>query len=442
MMAQQVAAFKFNPFSLKQKKLLTWWMKKSPYYNFDMVIADGSVRSGKTVAMIDSFTNWSLHTFQNQSFIIAGKSMGALKRNVLRPMFQILSAKGIKYRYHRSEHYIEIGSNIYYCFGANNEASQDVLQGLTAAGALADEAALFPESFVEQMIARCSVEGSKVWMNCNPQGPHHYIKQDYINKARDKQILHLHFTLDDNLSLSPKIKERYKRLFSGLWFKRMILGLWVLAEGVIYDMFSEEKHVIDCPKKFPYYFATFDYGTSNPTTFGLYGYDPSTADGNLPPVVYLLKEYWYDGKKTNKQKTDAEYGDDFDNFIGDTKITCVYGDPSAASFIAELKKRRKWAVKEAINDVLDGIRFKAAMLSNNRFFIDRSCNHTILEYGAYIWDAKAQQRGEDKPLKQNDHTKDRDRYALYSHFSKYQRPAKDQLSGVKQPKSEASSMRW
>lgn len=407
------AAFKFKPFSLKQKKLLTWWTAKSPYQDYDMIIADGSIRSGKTVAMIDSFLMWSLSSFENQVFILAGKSMGALKRNVLRPMFQILAAKRIAYRYNRSEHYIEIGTNTYYCFGANNEASQDVLQGLTAAGALGDEAALFPQGFVEQMIGRCSVEGSKVWLNCNPEGPYHYLKVDYIDKAREKRILHLHFDLDDNLTLSLKIKDRYKRMFSGLWFKRYILGLWVLAEGVIYDMFDEKLHTGDYQNMtFDKYYVAVDYGTANPCTFGLYGVKDDKA--------YLLREYWYDSKAAGRQKTDTEYGEDFEEFLGDTKATTTYVDPSASSFIAELRSRG-YKVVTANNDVLPGIRLMAAMISNLKFFVDRSCKHTIKEFSTYIWNAKAQQeRGEDEPLKQNDHTCDRNRYFLYSFFRRFQ----------------------
>ena len=246
MMKQQNSAsvFEWKPFSRKQKKLLTWWMPQSPYRDYDIVISDGAIRSGKTVAGIDGFITWSLHKFKDQSFIIAGKSIGALKRNVLRPLFQMLNAKGIPYQYNRSENFIVIGNNTYYCFGANNEASQDVLQGLTAAGAYADEVALFPRSFVEQMIGRCSVEGSKIWMNCNPEGPYHFIKTDYIDKAEEKKILRLHFTLDDNLTLSDEIKERYRRMFSGVFYQRNILGLWVMAEGVVYDMFDREKHVV------------------------------------------------------------------------------------------------------------------------------------------------------------------------------------------------------
>src|SRR5690554_5942808 len=205
-MRQNTAAFKFQPFSQKQLKTLTWWLPESPMHNRDIIITDGAVRSGKTIATIDGFITWSQYTFDNQNFILAGKSMGALKRNVIRPMLQVLNAKGFKYNYNRSENYIEIGTNTYFCFGANNEASQDVLQGLTAAGGLGDEVALFPESFVEQMVARCSVEESRLWWNCNPEGPRHYIKKDYIDRAAEKNILRLHFTLDDNPTLSPKIK--------------------------------------------------------------------------------------------------------------------------------------------------------------------------------------------------------------------------------------------
>lgn len=415
---RQAAVFQFKPFSKKQKKLLTWWLPESPYHDYDMVIADGSIRSGKTIAAIDGFVTWSLATFEHEAFILAGKSMGALKRNVLRPMFKILAAKGIHYRYNRSENYVEIGTNTYYCFGANNEASQDVLQGLTAAGALADEVALFPESFVEQMIARCSVDGAKVWMNCNPESPYHFIKTEHIDKAKEKRILHLHFTLDDNLTLSQKVKDRYKRLFTGLWYKRMILGLWVAAEGVIYDMWDDAfgtGHVVAAPKNHPRFIVGIDYGTSSsPCTFGLYGFGQAGTD-----KVFLVKEYWHDPKAAGRKKTDGQYADDFKTWLGDIWPEVVYVDPSAASFIAELRQRG-YNVKEANNDVLNGIRFVSGMLAKKRFLVDKSCKNTINEYPIYVWDPKAQQKGEDKPLKQDDHAPDRDRYALYSHFGRPQ----------------------
>lgn len=267
---KKTKAFEFKPFSQKQKKLLYWWEKGSPYKDYDIVIADGAIRSGKTIAMICSFLRWSMKNFQGESFILAGKSIGALKRNVLKPMFQILEAWGIKYEYNRSEHFIVIGTNTYYCFGANNEASQDVLQGLTAAGAMADEVALFPQSFVDQMIGRCSVDSAKIFMNCNPRGPYHYVKVELIDKAREKKIYYLHFTMDDNLSLPEKVKERFRRMFSGVFFKRYILGLWVMAEGIIYDMFDEDKHKVPTIERaYTEYYLSCDYGTQNPTVFGL-----------------------------------------------------------------------------------------------------------------------------------------------------------------------------
>ncbi|MBA4535443.1 PBSX family phage terminase large subunit [Brevibacillus halotolerans] len=403
------ARFQFQPFSRKQKKLLTWWTNKSPYRDYDIVIADGSIRSGKTIAMIDSFLMWSLSTFQNQTFIIAGKSMGALKRNVLEPMFQILNAKGIAYFYHRSDHYITIGSNIYYCFGANNEASQDVLQGLTAAGAYADEVALFPQSFIDQMVGRCSIEDSKVFLNCNPAGPYHWFKTEYIDKAKEKRTLRLHFTMDDNLSLSAKIKERFKRMFSGVFFKRYILGLWVLAEGLVYDMFDEKLHVIKTlPDTFDRIFAGGDYGINNPTAFLLIG--QSGKD------FYVIREYYYDSRKQGKQKTVSKYAEDFQSFIGNDHPEILFLDPSAAALILELKEKGIKYVRGADNTVIDGIQLVSNLLSNNggRLFVHESCVNLIREFSSYSWDVKAQERGEDVVTKENDHALDALRYALYT----------------------------
>jgi len=415
MKRNKTSPFKFKPFSIKQKKLLTWWTDKSPYKDYDMVIADGSIRSGKTISEIDSFLTWSLYTYKYQDFIISGKSMGALKRNVIKPAQQILTAKGIPFEYKRSQDpHMKIGTNIYYLFGANNEASQDTLQGLTAAGAYADEAALFPRNFIEQMIGRCSVEGSKVFMNCNPGGPYHYLKIDYIDKAKEKKILRLHFTLDDNLTLSRRIKERYKRMFTGVFYKRYILGLWVLAEGIIYDMWNENTHVIDCPSfGFDEFGVAVDYATASVMTFGLYGVQYQT---NLEHKVYLLKEYYWDAKKKGRQKTDSEFADDFKEFLGGIVPRNIYLDPSAASFKAELRKKGYNQVRDADNDVINGIRTVGNFLTTGRYFVDRRCEDTQKEYSSYAWDPKAQQRGEDKPLKENDHAMDRDRYYIYTRF--------------------------
>ncbi|CAM3902392.1 MULTISPECIES: PBSX family phage terminase large subunit [Paenibacillus] len=405
---KKTTSFKFKPFSRKQKKLLMWWTDNSPYRDYDMVVAEGAIRSGKTIAMIDSFITWSLDKHRDQNFIIAGKSMGALKRNVLEPMFQILTAKGIDYHYHRSENpHVVIGTNTYYLFGANNESSQDVLQGLTAAGAYLDEVALFPQSFVDQAIGRCSAEtdgnSAKIFFNCNPGGPYHWFKLEYIDKAKEKKIYVLHFSMEDNLSLSQKVKERFYRMFSGVFFKRYILGLWVMAEGVIYDMFDRDKHVVPAEDR-PYtqYYVSCDYGTQNPTTFGLWGLSRG--------VWYKVKEYHYDGRASSRQKTDEEYCDDLIEFVGDLKLQGVIVDPSAASFIAALKKRRRFRVVQAVNDVIDGIRNVASALSEGLIKYNDCCTETFREFSSYVWDEKAAARGEDKPLKENDHQMDGDRY--------------------------------
>ncbi len=402
---KKIKSFQFKPFSLKQKKLLYWWQDGSPHRYKDIVIADGAIRSGKTIAMICSFLRWSLDNFQGQDFIVAGKSMGALKRNVVKPMRQILEAWDIYHEYNRSDNFIIIGSNTYYLFGANNEASQDVLQGLTAAGAFADEVALFPQSFTDQMIGRCSIEDSKIFMNCNPQGPYHYFKTEYIEKAKEKNILYLHFTMEDNLTLSEKVKARYRRMFSGVFFKRYILGLWVMAEGLIFDMFNEVKHKITTKKRnYTEYYVSIDYGTQNPTTFGLWG----KHKGKWIKV----KEYYHSGREEGKQKTDEEYYQDLENFIGDRKIKAVIVDPSAASFIATIRKHGKFRVKKAKNDVVEGIRNMGTALSEGMILYNDCCTNTFREFFSYVWDEKAAERGEDKPLQQNDHAMDSDRYFI------------------------------
>lgn len=412
-------AFKFQPFSVKQKKVLTWWTEASPYQDYDGIIADGSVRSGKTIPMIDSFLMWSLHTFEHQNFIIASRSMGALKRNVLGPMFQILAAKGIAYRYNRSENRVQIGTNTYHLFGASTEASQDVVQGLTAAGALLDEIALFPQSFVEQVIARCSVEGAKWFATCNPAGgPQHWFKTEYIDLARKKRILYLHFTMDDNLTLSPKVKARYRRTFSGLWYKRYILGLWVMAEGAIYDMFDESVHVVDRLPDLPVhtYLVPIDYATGNPAAFLKLAVVRNKV--TKQDDVYVTGEYYWDSRSAHRQKTDAEYSADLKRFLQGLPGATVIVDPSAASFKAQLRKDGIRPT-DADNSVIDGIRLVASFLANRRLFIVRGRAPNLLrEIEGYVWDPKAQARGEDAPLKQNDHALDALRYGIYTHFKR------------------------
>ena len=416
---KQTASFDFKPFSVKQKKILYWWSEYSPFNKYDIIIADGAIRSGKTIAMICSFLQFTQSTFSGQNFIIAGKTVGSLKRNVIQPMQQIMGAWGWEYSFNRSEGYIVVGTNTYYLFGANTEASQDSLQGLTAAGAFADEVALMPQSFVDQMLGRCSIKGSKIFMNCNPKSPFHFFKTEYIDKAEEKKILYLHFSLDDNLALAEEIKERYRRSFTGVFFKRYILGLWVQAEGVIYDMFTDSHVVPVEERKYSEYYIASDYGIQNPNVYLLLG--------KYKDKWYVVDEYYWNAREKSRQKTDEEYYNDLVEFVGDRNIKAIIIDPSASSMIALIRKRNKFKVIKANNDVLKGIANVSTRLKNKEILVNNCCTNLIKEFYSYSWDTKAIERGEDAPLKVDDHCLDALRYFVNTILIRNSDPYSDEL---------------
>ena len=431
---QKGQTFHFSPFSRKQKQILTWWCKDSPVHDKDGIIADGAIRSGKTVSMSLSFAMWAMSTFNGQNFAMCGKTIGSFRRNVLFWLKLMLKSRGYSVTDRRADNLIIIrkgdAENYFYIFGGKDERSQDLIQGITLAGVFFDEVALMPESFVNQATGRCSVEGSKFWFNCNPDGPYHWFKVNWIDKSTGylgkeqveqirkkaaeegkdpglKEILYLHFTMDDNLSLSEAIKARYRSMYIGVFFKRYILGLWAAAEGVIYDMFDPEKHVKNIKEFFQILvngnrYVSCDYGTQNATVFLLWN---KGIDGKW----YCIREYYYSGRDKGKQKTDAEYADDLKKWLDGTRIKAMIVDPSAASFIAELRKRGYKVIK-ANNDVLDGIRLVGMLLNLEMLIFSSSCTETIKEFASYIWDEKAAEQGEDKPVKQHDHGCDAVRY--------------------------------
>lgn len=406
------AIFKFQPFSKKQLKVLTWWMNKSPVSNMDGIIADGAIRSGKTLSMSLSYVMWAMSNFNSQNFGMCGKTIGSFRRNVLFWLKLMLKSRGYKVLDHRADNLIEVRkkdiTNYFYIFGGKDERSQDLIQGITLAGCFFDEVALMPESFVNQATGRCSVDGSKFWFNCNPDGPYHWFKVNWIDKQIEKNILYLHFTMDDNLSLSEKIKARYRSMYSGVFYQRYIKGLWVVAEGVIYDMFDNSKHIVESITNLvkDTYYVSCDYGTQNATVFLLWC-------KNREGKWICIKEYYYSGREEVTQKTDTEYADDLKEFLGNIKPKAIIIDPSAASFIAELKKRG-YRIKKAKNDVIDGIRFVASLLNKDMIAFSKDCKNTILEFNSYVWDIKASEKGEDKPIKQHDHAMDAVRYFCYT----------------------------
>lgn len=407
--------FEFKPFSSKQRKVLNWWCDTSPVKDQDGIIADGAIRSGKTLSMSLSFVLWAMTSFDGQNFAMCGKTIGSFRRNVLFWLKLMLKSRGYRVTDHRADNLVIVSreekENYFYIFGGKDERSQDLIQGITLAGVFFDEVALMPESFVNQATGRCSVDGSKYWFNCNPDGPYHWFKVNWIDKRKEKKLLYLHFTMDDNLSLSEKIKARYRSMYTGVFFKRYILGLWCMAEGIIYDMFDPDRCVksikeiisklIDGNR-----YVSIDYGTQNATAFLLWN---KGVDG----VWYCVREYYYSGRDEGVQKTDAEYADELEKWLEETKIRAVIVDPAAASFIAELRKRG-YKVLKAKNDVIDGIRLVGTKLNQNLIIFSDSCINTIKEFASYIWDARAAERGEDKPVKEHDHAMDAVRYFVYT----------------------------
>jgi PBSX family phage terminase large subunit len=370
-------------------------------------IAEGSVRSGKTFIFGIRFLDY-IKSGPKGNLMMAGKTIGSLERNVLlaeKGLFDLLGEGN--FRYNRSKGEIYLPDRKIFVFGANDQSSVSKIQGLTVAGSLADEVTLFPENFTSMMVTRNSVPGSKLFWNCNPDSPYHFIKKSYIDNPKLKDIVKVfHFIMDDNPGLDPQYISDLKAMYSGLFYQRFIEGLWVLAEGTIYDMFSEDIHVKQVEEDFSGYFISVDYGTQNPTVFELWG---RTSNGGY----HLIKEYFYNGREEQRQKTDKEYADDMVSFIGDIPIDYIIADPSAASFIAQLRQYNL-KVMPAKNNVLDGIRTVSTYLMDEKLTIDPSCKNTIREFGAYIWDSKSIEIGKDAPLKDNDHCQDALRYAIFT----------------------------
>jgi len=406
---------KFRQFSKKQLQVLTWWANPVISQKYNAVIADGSIRSGKTMSMSLSFVLWAMSNFNECNFAICGKTVGSCRRNVITPLLSMIRQR-YRIKDKRSDNVIIIESdnikNSFYIFGGKDESSQDLIQGITLAGVLLDEVALMPQSFVNQATGRCSVEGARFWFNCNPDTPYHWFYQNWIKKADEKNALHLHFTMDDNLTLSDETKKRYQSMYSGTFYERYILGLWVAAEGLIYPMFSKALHVVKAePRHYSKYYVSVDYGTLNPFSAGLWG--------KSGKIWYRIKEYYYDGRKQGYQKTDEEYYAELERLTKGLNVTSVIVDPSAASFITVIRRKGRYNVIPADNNVLDGIRYTADCLKNNKIKFNECCENTFAEFVSYVWDTKyAQKTGEDKPVKEHDHAMDDIRYFCYTVLSR------------------------
>ena len=394
----------------KQKKILAF-----SYSQYDALICDGAVRSGKTSIMVVAFIDWAMREFSSQRFGICGKTVGSATENIIIPYISMTRTKK-KYtaKWRRSQKILEVRSgrkvNYFEVFGGRDESSYALIQGRTLAGVLLDEVVLMPESFVNQALARCSVEGSRIWFSCNPDHPNHWFKREWIDKREERNALYLHFEMTDNPSLSEKTLARYQSMYSGVFYDRYSRGLWVVAEGLIYPMFSEEAHVVD---EIPWqalqrgkWYISLDYGTVNPTAAGMWCL--------WRGVAYMVQEYYYDsraeddnGHSKNPRRTDEEHYAELEKLAGDRRIERVIVDPSAASFKETVRRHGKFTVWDADNSVLDGIRLTASLLNAGRILIHRSCKGILSEFGQYRWDMDAP---EDAVIKEFDHGMDQMRY--------------------------------
>ena len=415
---------RFKEFSKRQMQAFTWWCKDSPYSGYNGIIADGSIRAGKTVSMAISFILWAMASYDRQNFAMCGKTVGSFRRNVWNWLRPVLHARGHEIQEFRTSNTIIVNNgrvtNYFYIFGGRDESSQDLIQGMTLAGLYCDEVALMPESFVNQATGRCSVKGAKMWFNCNPESPMHWFLKNWIEKKDEKKLLHLHFVMDDNPSLSDIVRERYKTTYTGVFYQRFILGLWVMAQGAIYkDAWSDElyfdKEQLDLIYKNPRLYRRYisiDYGTVNPMAF-LDIWD----DGD---TVWVCREYYWNSRaEGGKEKDNSQYGDDLMEFIkfSDYAPTAVIVDPSAASFKIEMRNRGLRA-KETVdtinadNSVIEGIRNVNRLLTRRKIRIYKeACPNLIKEMQSYAWDEKAiQNGGKERPIKVNDHACDALRY--------------------------------
>lgn len=379
-------------------------------------ILEGSVRSSKTITMIPKWLRY-IKQAPPGLLLMTGVSKDTVYDNVLRDLFDTVGSSN--YRYNRQNGELRMYGRDLKVIGAKDEGAEKFLRGKTLAGAYSDEGTLLPQTFFKQLLNRLSVPGARLYMTTNPDTPSHYLYTEYITD--EKQLACgavdvTHFELDDNPNLDEEYKTFIRGAYAGLYYKRFIQGLWVMAEGSIYDMWDEANIYDELPVPKGVFASavrdiSIDYGTTNPMVF-LDIYD--TGD-----LVLIDREYYYDSKKAGRQKTDSEYADDFDKFTGGPEnVRWVIIDPSAASFRIELR-HRGYRVKEADNEVLDGIRLTSTLIAKRIIRVHRRCVNLIREIGSYVWDTKKSEAGKEQPVKRDDHGPDAKRYWVKTIFKPY-----------------------
>jgi PBSX family phage terminase large subunit len=365
----------------------------------------GAIRSGKTFASIIKLIDLIKNGPPGDGMII-GVNRATIQRNILNELYKLLGFPPPGSKVNETKLY---GRNIYFV-GAHDEGAVRGIQGSTLALAYVDEATCIPSPFWKMLQGRLSVPRAQLLATCNPEGPAHWLKKEYIDQADQLDLAYWTFMLDDNPILGEEYKNALKKEYTGMWYKRYILGEWAVAHGLIYDSYDQD-NLFENPRNNPsYYICGVDYGTSNATAAVLCAVSP-----RLWPQLSIEAEYYYDSAKKGRSKTDAELAQDLKEFTAHKNLRAIYVDPSAASLKLELR-HHNLPVLDAKNDVLPGIKITSKFIAGKNLVIHRSCKNLIECIQSYCWSPKAADRGEDEPLKEKDHVMDALRYAIYSAF--------------------------
>lgn len=393
-------------YTAKQRELLRLWQKnKLKRIN----LLEGSVSSGKTWISLVLWSFWVATSSRNGNYLMVAKTLTSLRRNCLDLLEDLVGTANFTYSLSKKEGSL-FGRRI-YLEGVNDARAESKIRGMTLTGAYCDEVTLFTKDFFSMLLSRLRQDGAKLIGTTNPDSPYHWLRTEYIERAEKGEIdmLTMKFLIEENTFLPEEYVENAKKEHVGVFYDRFILGEWVVANGLVYPNFDEKKHVIDYspPKKDEkdngLYYISIDYGTQNPCSMGLWRLEDGKA--------IRIREYYHDGRKTRSQLTDEDYYTELEILAGDRSIQFVIVDPSAASFIACIKKHGRFSVKKGANDVLDGIRVTATLLNTGRILFDRSCTDTIKEFKTYSWDENA---SADSVVKENDHAMDDIRYFCYT----------------------------
>ena len=391
-------------FTDKQKELFSDW-KHERLKRIN--ILEGSVRSGKTFSSLILWALWLCERPIDGKYLMVGKTLTTLKRNCLEPLLSLLGEDNMRFSI-PSKRAVILGRNI-DLEGASDARSEEKIRGITLHGAYMDEITLSPEPFFVMLLSRLSAPGAKLFGTTNPDSPRHWLKVEYLDNPH-LDIYRNKFLLDDNTTLPPEYIENLKREYTGVFYRRFILGEWVAAEGAIYPMFDMKKHVSDKPPKMRMTWIAADIGHTNPTAFLRLG---AGEDGR----IWVLDEYYHQVGISVSAKSPKQYAFDMAAFAAKwpSAPDVVVIDPAAEGFILQLREDSNLRIRAADNAVLEGIQLVSSAIDAGVLMIHPRCRHLIDELQGYAWDPKAQQRGEDKPVKQNDHACDALRYGLMAY---------------------------